>query len=89
MFGRECSGDCANDLAKSGVRRALVVTGPNTSALARELIAAMPFDVVVYDRIDQEPTIVMFEDAVSIARKSDVEAVIGVGGGSPLVWQNL
>jgi len=52
--------------------------------LARELIAAMPFDVVLYDRIDQEPTIVMFEDAVSIARESDVEAVIGVGGGSPL-----
>lgn len=84
VFGRECSKCCADDLKSEDVKRVLLITGPNTRPLASELIAAAPEELILYNRIDREPTIAMFEDALAVARKAHVEAVIGLGGGSVL-----
>jgi len=74
--------ECKRDLMERRFRRILLVTAPPIAKLAAPL-AELP-GVVVYDRIDREPTFAMFEQLLAEAQKVRPEAVVGLGGGSVL-----
>jgi len=82
VLGCGALAECKRDLMERRFRRILVVTAPPIAKLAAPL-AELP-GVVVYDRIDREPTFAMFEQLLAEAQKVRPEAVVGLGGGSVL-----
>lgn len=74
--------ECARDLEARGFARVLVVTSPPVAALAEPLTRLT--GVTVYDRIDREPTLTMFDALLAEARLLRPQAVVGFGGGSAL-----
>ncbi len=82
VLGRGALNQCAQDLNARAVRRILVVTSPPVAGLAGPL-RELP-GVTIYDAIDREPTIAMFERLLAQARELAPEAVVGLGGGSAL-----
>ena len=82
VLGCGALGECKRDLMERRFRRILLVTAPPIAKLAAPL-AELP-GVVVYDRIDREPTFAMFEQLLAEAQKVRPEAVVGLGGGSVL-----
>jgi alcohol dehydrogenase class IV len=87
VFGTGCAPQCAELFVQRGAGRVLLVTStpvrvtlvPLLEALSRAGVA-----VVESPPVDTEPTIAMFEAALKVARDENVEAVLGVGGGSPM-----
>jgi alcohol dehydrogenase class IV len=82
VLGCGALAECKRDLMERRFRRILLVTAPPIAKLAVPL-AELP-GVVVYDRIDREPTFAMFEQLLAEAQKVRPEAVVGLGGGSVL-----
>jgi alcohol dehydrogenase class IV len=82
VLGCGALAECKRELSERGFQRILVVTAPSIAKLAAPL-AELP-GVVVYDRIDREPTFAMFEQLLAEAQKVRPEAVVGLGGGSVL-----
>jgi alcohol dehydrogenase class IV len=82
VLGCGALAECKRELSERGFQRILVVTAPPIAKLAAPL-AELP-GVVVYDRIDREPTFAMFEQLLAEAQKVRPEAVVGLGGGSVL-----
>lgn len=83
VFGDGCAGQCAELLAQRGVRRVLLVTSSRieTGFLTLSLVEA-GCEVVSIGPIDCEPTLTMFSEALVAARAGNVDAVVGMGGGS-------
>jgi alcohol dehydrogenase class IV len=82
VLGCGALAECKRELSERGFQRILLVTAPPIAKLAAPL-AELP-GVVVYDRIDREPTFAMFEQLLAEAQKVRPEAVVGLGGGSVL-----
>ena len=79
----------AEEIASFG-KKALIVTGRHSSkqngSLA-DVMAALETcgtEYIVYDRIEENPSIATVMDAAGIGREQGADFVIGVGGGSPL-----
>jgi hydroxyacid-oxoacid transhydrogenase len=88
-YGPGAVDDAGWELARLGVRRALLVTDPGVAALGipervRESIAAEGIEVVVYDRSRVEPTLESFQEAADFARDAGVDGFVSVGGGSSI-----
>jgi hydroxyacid-oxoacid transhydrogenase len=88
-FGPGSSADAGWELARLGVRRALLVTDPGVAALGHpERIAASiaeeGIEVVVYDRSRVEPTLDSLQDAADFALEHEVDGFVSVGGGSSM-----
>ncbi len=85
--GNGCAPDCADWLAGRAVRRVLLVTSTPvlqaTSSLS-ECLRKANLTVVHSPPVDREPTITLFESALRTAQSEKVEAVLGLGGGSPM-----
>ncbi len=86
-FGIGASADAGWELARLGVKRAMLVTDPGVAALGhperiKRLIEAEGIDVVLYDRARVEPTIDSMEDAAHFALDNDVQGFVSIGGGS-------
>ena len=87
VFGNGCVSQFAEDFAATGLRRAFVVTAPPILPLVEPLMNSLKKSGVttsVWDDIPGEPDVGMFEDARKAAQAAQVDAVIGVGGGSVL-----
>ena len=70
-------------------RRWFVVTGPHVSRTrafgrAVDVLASKGREVAVWDRVEPDPTIELAEEGSRAARGFGAEAVVGLGGGSPL-----
>lgn len=77
----------AADIADLGVRRALIVTSTPIVPLAQPLVEALEsrgVTVTVYGGVDTEPSVSVFEAVLDVARAARPDAVVGIGGGSPL-----
>lgn len=79
----------AFDRHLAGIVRVVVVTGPNVSRIPAfggvlEAIGSSGREVSVWDGSRADPTFALVEEATAFARKHRAEAVVGVGGGSPL-----
>lgn len=73
----------------AGVSRVVVVTGPNVSripafASIQEALGLGGREVSVWDGSRADPTFALVAEATAFARAHRAEAVVGVGGGSPL-----
>ncbi len=78
-FGGGCAGRVVDDLQKR--KRVLIIASKSSGAFARSLQAGLA-DSVIWDRIRGEPTIADFQQCLSAA--GDIDAVVGIGGGSVL-----
>jgi len=87
VFGNGCAAQCLELLAQRGGKRVLMVTsspvlktmGPLLDASAKAGLA-----VVQSLPVDTEPTVAMFQAALEAAQRESIDAVLGVGGGSPM-----
>lgn len=79
-------GEIARDL---GARRALLVTDAGIVAAGHAgravgFIAAAGLQVEVYDRVHENPTTADVAECLAVARKAEVDLIIGLGGGSSM-----
>jgi hydroxyacid-oxoacid transhydrogenase len=88
-FGAGAVADAGWELARLGVKRALLVTDRGVAELGiaervLESARAAGIDVVVYDRAHIEPTLDSLRDAAEFAVDADVDGFVSVGGGSSM-----
>jgi hydroxyacid-oxoacid transhydrogenase len=88
-FGPGSAADAGWELARLGVRRALLVTDPGVAAAGhpdrvRAAIRAAGIEVVVFDRARVEPTLASLEEAAAFAQDAGVDGFVSVGGGSAM-----
>jgi alcohol dehydrogenase class IV len=88
-FGPGAADDAGWELARLGVRRALLVTDPGVAAAGhhervRAAIEASSIDVVVFAEARVEPTLESLEHAAAFARDAGVDGFVSVGGGSSI-----
>lgn len=87
VFGDGCAPQCAGFLAERGVRRVLLVSSTAVLPALGEVMAALStsrITVVQAPPVDCEPTNAMFEAAARFARESEIDGVLGIGGGSAI-----
>lgn len=87
VLGNGCAPQCAEYLAQCGVRRVLLVSStpvlPTLGAI-REALEKADVTVINAAPVDSEPTCAMFEQMLAVARRENIEAVLGLGGGSAI-----
>ncbi len=76
-------------LLADGVRKPLLVTGPTLHRLGAVdgLCAALEragIKPILFDRVDNDPTIANVEDAYACYRENGCDGIIAFGGGSPM-----
>ncbi|MEO6435262.1 MAG: iron-containing alcohol dehydrogenase [Tepidisphaeraceae bacterium] len=87
VFGKGCLARCADDLIARGAKSIFIVSGPSTAKLGEPMVATLRDGgarVTVWNRIAREPTIDAFNETLAAARNARTDAVIGLGGGSPM-----
>ena len=87
VFGNGCAPQCAEALGERGLHHVLVVTSSPVLGAITSLLQALReagAAVTVYSKIDSEPTVAMFEDVLKVAESMELQAVVGVGGGSAM-----
>ncbi len=87
VFGNGCAPQCAPFLAERGVRRVLLVSSTAVLPVLEELLTALKtagIAVVQAPLVDQEPTNARFETVLGFARESNIDGVLGIGGGSAI-----
>ena len=85
VIGDGCAPHCAEYLAQRGVRRALLVSSSPVLATLSSVLDALrqaSVSVVATAPVDCEPTCSMFEQMLAFARRQEIGAVLGIGGGS-------
>jgi alcohol dehydrogenase class IV len=88
-YGPGAAADAGWELARLGVRRALLVTDPGVAAAGhpdrvRAAIEAAGIEVVVFDGARVEPTLDSLQQAADFARDAGVDGFVSVGGGSAM-----
>lgn len=87
LFGTGTAKQTADELAAAGKRRLYVVSSPTAARHSADLIATWRtrFEAVeVSDTVNREPEIALFESVLAGARAFAPDAIVGLGGGSPL-----
>ena len=87
LFGPGCAQRAADELAAAGRKRVFVVSSPTAARHNAALIESWRANgtaVEVSDAVTCEPDIALFERVLAAARNFAPDAVIGLGGGSPL-----
>ncbi len=87
--GHHIEGQAADAIKKLGHSKIMLVTGPHVGksdlfARYKSAIEAAGVECVVFDRITGEPTDSMIRSGAEVYKTCDCEAVMGIGGGSPL-----
>jgi hydroxyacid-oxoacid transhydrogenase len=88
-FGLGATDGVGAELARLGVKRALIVTDPGVAATGladrvRELATAHQVSAEVWDGVDVEPTDVSIARAVEELKGERFDGFVGLGGGSSL-----
>jgi alcohol dehydrogenase class IV len=87
VFGNGCAPQCADYLAQCGVRRVLLVSSTPvlpTLGTVRDALQTSNLTVVNSTPVDCEPTCALFEQMLTAVRRENIEAVLGIGGGSAI-----
>jgi alcohol dehydrogenase class IV len=83
IFGKDCSYRCGESISAKKFARVLAICSPSTRRFT-ERLSADGCSVEVFSAVDCEPTISLFEEIRKAAVHFRPEAVVGLGGGSPL-----
>ncbi|HCB99855.1 MAG TPA: alcohol dehydrogenase [Ruminococcaceae bacterium] len=77
-------------LLKNFGKKALIVTGRRSAKMngslqdVIEALRSQKLDFVIYDHVDNNPSIDNVRDGSVFAKKNKVDFIIGIGGGSPM-----
>ena len=85
VFGNGCVSQFVEDFVATGLRKAFIVTTPPIMPLVEPLIDSLKKSGIttsIWDDILSEPDVGMFEDTRKAAQAAQIDAVIGIGGGS-------
>ncbi len=85
VFGNGCAAQCVDFLAQCGARSVLLVTSKSVRPQIALLVNALKksgIEVPENKFVPAEPTLAFFENVLQIARLTNVDAVLAVGGGS-------
>lgn len=86
---RNCVSNYKTELASLGTK-ALIVTGANSSKQngslkdVTEALSAQGVLYVIFDSIEQNPSLENVEMAAKVGKDENVDYIIGIGGGSPM-----
>ena len=86
-FGPGCASQCVDDLLALDLRSIFIVTSTPILGLVEPIAQAFKDAgavVEVYSEVNEEPSDSAFERALAAARGMQPDAVIGIGGGSPM-----
>jgi alcohol dehydrogenase class IV len=87
LFGVGCAQRVGDELTAAGRKRVFVISSPTAARQNQALIEAWRaagMTVEVNDATNREPEIALFETVLAAARAFAPDAVVGLGGGSPL-----
>ncbi len=87
FFGPGCAARAAEEFSQAGLRRLYVVSSPSAARHCAGLLEAWRSSGVALEintSVNREPEIALFESVLADARRFAPDAVIGLGGGSPL-----
>ncbi|MEO5958288.1 MAG: iron-containing alcohol dehydrogenase [Opitutaceae bacterium] len=87
LFGLGCAQRAVDEFAAAGRKRLFVVSGPTVAQATAPLVAtwrAAGIAVEVYDRVNREPEIALFEHVLAAAQAFRPDGIVGLGGGSPI-----
>src|SRR5258708_35556295 len=87
VFGTGCAAQCVELFTARGFRRILLVSSPSVLAQLGPLLDCFKradCTIVQSTPVDREPTLGMFQERLEASRAQQFEAVLGIGGGSPL-----
>lgn len=87
LFGAGCASQSVEEFSRAGRKRLYVVSSPSAARHNAALVAAWRGGgtaVEVNESVNREPDIGMFEAVLAGARAFSPDAIIGLGGGSPL-----
>jgi len=82
--------DIAGVLAKRGIKKTIIVTGKGSHIksgaweVVKNALDQQEIGYVLYSKITPNPTVDHVDEAVKLARDFGAEAVIAIGGGSPI-----
>ena len=89
FFGRDCLNGAGKDLKKLG-QKALIVTGRHSAKIngsqkaVTEALESAGITWVLFDQIENNPSIKTVRKATDFGKAEHVDFVIGIGGGSPM-----
>jgi alcohol dehydrogenase len=92
VFGNDSMSNFIKDYLHIGYKKLFVVAAPQILPLIEILLNKLKdsdVEVYIYDAIESEPTISMFEDVLIVARNFGTDSVVGIGGGSVLDMAKL
>lgn len=89
LFGADAVTRIGELAAGLPARRVLLVTDAGIvaaghAARVEELLRISGLEVVIFDRVQENPTTRCVRDCVEVARAGSIDAIIGLGGGSSL-----
>lgn len=82
--------DILDYLKKHGITKVLLVTGKGSYKVSGVWDIIKPaldkngFSYEIYDKVGPNPTVDMIDEAAKIGRKEGAQAIISIGGGSPI-----
>ncbi len=88
-FGRGVIDKYKDDMGDLG-KKAFIITGQSSSKKngslkeLQDALESLKIDYVIFDEVEENPSLETVEKATSIGKKEKVDFVIGLGGGSPL-----
>ena len=88
-FARGVIDKYKDDMGDLG-NKALIVTGQSSSKKngslkeLQDALESLKIDYVIFDEVEENPSLETVEKATSIGKKEKVDFVVGLGGGSPL-----
>jgi alcohol dehydrogenase class IV len=89
FFGKNCIKNNGMELKDLG-KKAMIVTGKNSGKMSGalddviDILKEMKIDYIIYDKMGNNPSLEMVEDAGASARQFKPDFIVGIGGGSPL-----
>jgi alcohol dehydrogenase class IV len=87
IFGNGCANRCVELFADRRIGAVLLVTSSAVLPLLGPLLEALKqarIDVIHSRPVDSEPTLAFFDEVLNEAKAAEMEAVLGVGGGSAM-----
>ncbi len=87
VIGNGCAPQCADVLARQGVQRVMLVSSTpvlRTLNPVLDALAANSISVFPAPPIDREPDRALFNAVLEMARRENIEGVLGIGGGSAI-----
>lgn len=88
-FGKDCVAQ-SGDVLKSLGKKALLVTGCHSAKIngsqkaVIDKLQSLGIDWVLFDEVENNPSIATVRKAAAFAKSEGVDVVIGIGGGSPM-----